>query len=177
MKHLLIDCETTGLIQNHLRPLAKQPFIIEFCGIIFDNEGAELKELSFLCDPGFPIDSTIQRITGLKPSDLSGQPKFAAFVAEVCQLLEDADVLVAHNLSFDRSMLELEFRRANVMPVWPAKLCCTVEQTEHLVGHRLKLNDLHQRLFDEPFAGGHRARTDVLALSRCYFELLRRDEI
>lgn len=177
MKHLLIDCETTGLIQNRLRPLAKQPFIIEFCGITFDDEGKELQELSFLCDPGFPIDSTIQRITGLKPSDLNGQPRFAAFGAEICQLLEAADVLVAHNLSFDRSMLELEFRRANVAPAWPATLCCTVEQTEHLAGHRLKLSDLHQRLFGEPFAGGHRARTDVLALSRCYFELLRRGEI
>lgn len=177
MRHLLIDCETTGLIKNHLLPLAEQPSIIEFCGIAFNDQGVELEELSFLCDPGFPIDSTIQRITGIRPSDLAGKPKFGEFSQEVCRLLSGADVLVAHNLSFDRSMLALEFKRLKIEPPWPAKLCCTVEQTEHLAGHRLRLGDLHQRLFGEPFAGGHRARTDVMALSRCYFELLKREEI
>ena len=36
------------------------------------------------------------------------------------------------------------------------------------------LQELHQKLFNEPFAAAHQALRDVRACSRCYFELKRR---
>ena len=59
---------------------------------------------------------------------------------------------------------------------WP-RLCCTVENTEWLHGHRLSLSALHEELFGEPFSGAHRARTDVAALTRCYLELVKRGDL
>ena len=76
-------------------------------------------------------------------------------------------------MSFDQEMIDIEAERLGQILRWQ-RLVCTVEQTVHLRGHRLSLSLLHQHLFDEPFAGAHRAKVDVAALIRCSVELHKR---
>lgn len=177
MKTLVFDTETTALISNSLVAEKAQPRIIEFYGALYDAEAQLIREVDFLCDPGIPISPEITKITGIRPEDVAGQQKFAHHAADVRELIEEADVAVAHNMSYDHAVVNFEMARLQSAVQWPADLVCTVEQTEHLRGHRLRLTDLHQELFGEPFTGAHRARVDVQALARCYFELVRRGEI
>lgn len=178
MKALIFDCETTGLIKNRLVPLDQQPRIIELFMHLVDNQSGEtLEELEFFCDPGIQIDSIITRITGIKPEQLRGQPAFRNFAPQVVEMIGKADALVAHNLSFDMAMVENDLKRAGHEAKWNHRLICTVEQTEWIRGHRLNLSALHEELFGEPFAGAHRARVDVDALTRCFLELVKRGEL
>ncbi len=179
MLAFIFDAETTGLVNNSLIPLDNQPRIIEFFGHLVDDETGEvIEELEFMCDPGVPIDHVITRITGIKQEQLDGQKPFSYHTIDMHRMIVKADAAVAHNLSFDMALLAFEFERDNKAVVnWPKRLICTVEQTEWMRGHRLSLGALHEELFGEPFAGAHRARHDVEALTRCYLELRKRGDL
>jgi DNA polymerase III epsilon subunit-like protein len=84
--------------------------------------------------------------------------------------------VIAHNLSYDRDMLNIEFQRLGHFIAWPPGLC-TVEQSVHYKGYRLNLTGLHEYLFGQPFAGAHRARPDVEALTRCCVEMFKRRDL
>jgi len=178
MRAFVFDTETTGLVKNSLIPLPSQPRIIEFFGNTVDDETGEvINEIEFICDPGIELPPEITRITGIKPEDIKGAGPFKQYAPQLCQILAEADAAVAHNLSFDRVLVECDCARAEIVPSWPNRMICTVEQTEWIKGHRLSLTDLHSELFGEPFKGAHRARHDVQALTRCYVELRKRGEI
>ncbi len=177
MKALIFDTETTGLVDNTAQSLDKQPHIIEFYGCIVEDDGTILEELEFLCDPQVPLEDIIIKITGLKDEDLKGQPLFKEKAALVKAFFAKADAAVAHNLNFDETMLGLEFQRIEDTLKMPERKICTVESTNHFMGHRLNMQKLHHHLFDEGFENGHRARVDVMALKRCYVELVKRGDI
>lgn len=177
MKTLIFDTETTDLRLPRIANPDKQPWIIEFYGCLIDENTWQIEqELDLLIDVPVTITSEITKITGITKSDLSGKPRFDAIAYDVKTLIESADRVVAHNCSFDVDMIDGEMVRCGKTVDWP-KQVCTVEQTEHLKGYRLKLTDLHEYLFDTGFKGAHRAREDVQALVRCYQELRERDEI
>lgn len=179
MRAIIFDTETSGLVENDLMPLDKQPYIIELCAFLVDDEvGPEpIEQLDFLCRPPVRLDPVITRITGLTDRDLADKPTFAEYMDAVRAFWSKADTVVAHNLPFDYAMLNFEFKRRNAALEWPAIKCCTVANTEHMAGHRLKLIELHKMLFDVTFESAHRARYDVAALARCWVELRKRGEL
>lgn len=177
MLAFIFDTETTGLVKNSLIPLDQQPRIIEFFGHLVDDDGDVKEELEFFCDPGQPLDPVITRITGIKQEDLNGAQPFGARAAQVKAAIEKADAVVAHNLSFDMSLVAFDCHRCGFDIRFPERLICTVEENEWIKGHRLKLMDLHEHLFGEGFPAAHRARNDVEALTRCYLELRKRGDL
>lgn len=179
MKFLVFDTETSGLIDSRRIPLNKQPEIIEFYGARIELKiGAAVEdELDLLIKPAKEISAEITRITGITNDDLKSAPHFAARSSEIQKFIEESDGVLAHNLSFDMEMTDIEFERLGIKLKWPARRICTVEQTMHLKGHRLGLMALHELLFKERFAEAHRARNDVAALIRCAVELAHRGEI
>lgn len=181
MKVFIFDTETTGLISNSMLPPEKQPFVIEFYGGLWEavpEEAPELfREVEFFAKPPVEIEEVITRITGITPEMLEGEKPFRDNLEAVLGIIAEADEVVAHNLSYDMAITNLEAVREGATISWPKVQTCTVEATEHLKGHRLNLSGLHEYLFGEPFAGAHRAKVDVEALAQCYFELVRRGEI
>lgn len=174
MKAVLFDTETTGLIDNSGRPLDKQPHVIEFSAVLIDHEFEVIEKLDFLINPGVKISKEITEITHITNEDLIGKPKFQDRLDEIRALFGKADIVVAHNLSYDMSMINFELQRLGVGIRWPEIKICTVEKTEYLKGHRLSLAALHELLFNETFSNAHRAANDVAALTRCYVELVKR---
>lgn len=177
MKTLVFDTETTDLVSNSLVPEKHQPHVIEFYGCIVDDGGDILEELDFMCNPGVPVTDTITRITGIKPEDVADAPPFAHFAPQVYELIRKSNAVVAHNLTFDMSVIDTEFSRLRMQAFWPNVRTCTVEATEWFCGYRLNLSALHEYLFKEPFAGAHRAKVDVMALVRCFNELRKRGDV
>lgn len=180
---LLFDTETSGLIFNHTVKLDQQPEVIEFYGCLADlsSEGQILKELDLLIKPSKPLSDkpnlgdkkSIIDITGITNEMLSDQPSFKQVADDICNLLENAPVVMAHNVSFDMEMIDLEFERLQRRVRWPTAIC-TVEATIYLKGTRLNLTNLHQWLFQAPFPDAHRAKPDTLAQLRCATELFKR---
>lgn len=173
---VVFDTETTGLVENRTLPLDRQPEVIEFYGATVDMaDGRIVGEFhSLICPSRRPIPVKTTQITGIKDADLDGQPPFKEVSESIFELLEKAPLIIAHNLSFDKDMIEIEGQRLDRKVAWgPGH--CTVEQTVHIKSHRLNMAALYQHLFDEAFVGAHRAKADVAALIRCVVELRRRE--
>lgn len=176
MKAFLYDTETTGLITNRKLKLDKQPHIIEFYGCLADlKKGKVLSEINTFIKPPDPslVTPEITRITGITYDDLKDAPPFASVAEDIFRTLEKSPILIAHNLSFDKEMIDIEAERLSRSVKWPKRLLCTVEQTVHIKGFRMNLSGLHEHLFGEPFAGAHRAKIDVDALMRCSVKLVK----
>jgi DNA polymerase III epsilon subunit-like protein len=181
---LVLDTETTGLVENRTIKVERLPEIIEFYGALVDlGTGIIQEELDTLIKPTIPLKDkpdfgskkTITEITGITNEMLANSPTFKVYAPKLKVFLESAPNIIAHNATFDQEMLAIEFARVNVPIKWP-RVICSVEQTIHLKGKRLTLSDLHAHLFGEKFADAHRAKVDVQALIRCCVELAKREE-
>lgn len=161
----VFDYETTGLNKHPQASLEYQAKPIEFAGIITD--GIEIiDQLEFICNPGQAIDEIITKITGLTNADLDDKPPFKHFVPELKSFFSQADVAVAHNLSFDTQIMQYAMARLGLGLddiCYPKRLCCTVEQTSPLYGYDRKLQDLYNELVGE-YTQKHRAMDDILML-------------
>lgn len=184
MKALVFDTETTGLFKfyhaSHTEPNKQGPYpwVIEFFGHVVEDDGTVLAEEDFLVRPGSLnlIDDVIQKITGITPDMVKDEPMFEAFADRVLELIRKAEALVAHNLSYDLRIMEVAYKRLGRYSEWVEatkgkRLICTVQESEPYKGHRMKLTDLHTHLMGEPFEGAHRARADVMGLTRCYLRM------
>lgn len=160
------DTETTGLTIHPDASIDKQPRVIEFGGIITDGESV-LKQLEFICDPEIMIEEIITKITGLTNETLEKQKPFNFFIPQLDAFFMDADVSIAHNLSFDRDMLRYDLARQNMSLAdisYPEIQCCTVEQTFHQLGRRAKLEELYNITTGQRYVQKHRALDDVMLL-------------
>lgn len=162
------DTETTGLLTSGLLELDKAPEIIEFMAMKIDLEtGETIKEYEFLCKPKRPVSEETTKITSITKEMLANEKPFSAYIDDVRDALENCDAVIAHNLAFDKEMVDIEMLRNNQSMVWPEQLICTVERSVPLKGYRISLKDLHKEFFGEEFSGAHRARNDVVALVKC----------
>lgn len=118
---LCLDTETTGL--NY-----KQDKVIEL-GIVafeFDPVTGEIFRISDRYsgfeDPGFALSQEVKEITGITDEMVRGEKFDDALVAS---LAEQADLVIAHNASFDRKFVEIRFPSFAAVP-W----ACTVSQID-----------------------------------------------
>lgn len=180
MKAFIFDTETDGLINNKIVRPEKWPRVIEFCGKVYDTEKKEVvKKFSNLIFSGRKVSKEVVEITGISDDMLEGAPRLQDVADKICDLIGECDLVCAHNLSYDKMVMELEAKRLDLPPFFKPeqRLFCTVENTEHYKGYRMNLNALHEHLFGEPFTGAHRAEVDVDALVRCFAEIYNRGEV
>jgi DNA polymerase-3 subunit epsilon len=176
VKTLVFDTETTGLIDNHVLRMDRQPEVIEFAGLLVDlDTGEPSEEYETMVRPQRSLDDKIKKITGIVDEDLRDKPRFSEVSSRIKALIEGSQAVLAHNLSFDMEMLDFEFERLGQSLTWPAIKICTIEQTSHLQGFRMNLSMLHQHLLGFRHVDAHRAMADVKALLRCAVELRRRE--
>lgn len=182
----LFDTETSGLIANGTMKLDKQPEIIEFYACVADLATGEIhREFETLIKPFRPLSlerkpgegKTTTEVTGITNEMLVDAPCFAQVADCIAEILIEAPVVIAHNLSFDYELVNLEFFRLRRTIPWPETHICTVEQTIWLKGYRLNMGALYELLFDETFVDAHRAKPDTMAMLRIAVELLKRDMI
>ena len=99
---VVVDLETTGL-----RPETSR--ICEI-GAVRIRELELGQEFQLLVDPGVPIGAAISALTGLRDTQLRGQPHPAIAVRRFLEFASDS-VLVAHNARFDLAFLDRETER------------------------------------------------------------------
>jgi DNA polymerase-3 subunit epsilon len=102
-------------------------------------------------------------------------------LAAIARDIDKASVLVAHNMEFDEKILGAEFLRAgypNIVELKERK--CTMQAATDYCrlpgqyGYKWpSLQELHLKLFRQPFKGAHDALVDIRACWRCYVELKR----
>lgn len=164
---LVFDTETTGIPKHPDAKDEVQPRIIEFGGVLVTETGEVLDEIDILINPQQPLEAIITKITGLTDEDLASQPTFAECAAQIRTFFERADVMLAHNLPFDSTLMELDLKRAGIKDwPWPKHSICTVQEHAEEWGRRPKLLELYEHYFGEPLDQKHRALDDVHALAK-----------
>ena len=186
---LIFDTETTGLPKSWAAPISDTdnwPRCIQIAWQLHDEMGNLIEHQDYLIQPdGFNIPYDAERIHGIS-TELAQQNgiQLKEMLEKFNSALSKAKFIVGQNVGFDVNILGCEFYRLgmetqlNKMPILDT---CT-EVTASLLklpggrGGKFKLptlTELHQYLFNEPFAEAHNATADVEATTRCFLELIR----
>ena len=163
---IFFDLETTGLPKAEGSDLDMQPKIIEFGAIKLDEGLVESDRIEFLCNPGYPLEPIITKITGIKDEDLKDEKPFIANYQRVCEFFLGEKTVVAHNLPFDRKILKFELERLDKLTKfpWPYEHICTVEIGEGVWGKKRKLGDIYAEISGKKIEGAHRSTADIEAM-------------
>lgn len=190
--YLIFDTETTGLPKNWNAPITDTdnwPRCIQIAWQLHDEMGNLIESQDYLVQPdGFNIPYDAEQIHGISTA-LAEQDGVS--LAEVLEkfnaALAKTKFVVGQNVGFDLNIMGAEFHRlsvANQLQELPILDTCT-EHTASLCkipggrGGKFKLptlTELHQFLFNLPFAEAHNATADVEATTRCFLELVRRKQ-
>lgn len=186
-KYVFFDTETTGLPRNWKAPttdLANWPRLVQIAWESYDSNGGKMSEESFIIKPeGFIIPNDSAKVHGISTdrAEKEGMP-LADVLKKFRDLVNDAEILVAHNMSFDEKIIGAEFLRKNMPNILDSKKkICTMEKSTNLCalpgsyGFKWpKLAELHQKLFGTDFEEAHNAAVDIRATARCFWEMKRR---
>ena len=151
-----LDTETTGF-----GPTAR---ILEIAAVIFEG-GKIIREWSALLFPK-DVDWGSEKVQGalkvnkLTYDQLVGKPSFEEILPDL--LLEfDCDHWVAHNMNFDRQMIDQELARIGQPVLAPRRLSiCTLQLERHFGSKRNKLGEVAAR-YQVPQDDAHRAVVDA----------------
>jgi len=184
--YLFFDTETTGLPLNWKAPvtnLNNWPRMVQLAYLYYNAEGNKIDSGDYIIKPeGFTIPADVSRIHGITTKRAFEEGReLRTVLQEFNQLIDEAVVLVAHNMNFDEKILGAEFLRMGMKNPIPAKQkICTMESTTRFCGlpgpygyKWPKLSELHRKLFGCDFEEAHNAAVDITATAKCFWELRR----
>ena len=187
--YLIFDTETTGLPKRWDAPITDTnnwPRCVQIAWQLHDEMGKIIENQDYLINPeGYNIPYDAERIHGISTELAQTQGILLEDVLQKFNIaLSKTKFIVGQNLGFDINIMGCEFHRLGIestMSTMPVLDTCT-EITASLLklpggrGGKFKLptlTELHQYLFNKPFAEAHNATADVEATTRCFFELIR----
>lgn len=150
----IVDLETTGT-----RPALDR--VTEIA--VIEVQGFEVTgEWSTLVNPGIPLPSEIQALTGITQQMVEDAPRFADLAEALHERLAGR-VFIAHNARFDYGFLRHEFERAGIR--FNAKTVCSVRLSRRLYAGKGR-HDLDSVIARHGIAcsARHRAMGDADAL-------------
>lgn len=205
MKIIVFDTETSGLPKSKLispNTIHLWPFIVQFSYIIFDTETnvilksydaiVKVKPYNIISKDSIKFHGITQDISELKGINID------KVLIEFMDDLENADMIVAHNIEFDLNMLRVEILRlvqtdCDVSVRENMELClaaiinknnlyCTMRESidlckiekENSRGTYYKfptLTELHKHLFNVEPKHLHNSFHDILCTIRCFIKM------
>lgn len=187
---LFFDTETTGLPKNWKAPASdvnNWPRLIQFAWQLYDVNGNLLESNSSIIKPdNFVIPKESSNIHGIttERAYVEGE-NLNQVLDKFKRNLDKANLIIAHNMSFDEKVLGAEFYRLhNYNPLTKIEKLCTMQLSTNICkidgtyGYKWpKLEELHYFLFKKGFDNAHDAEADIQATADCYFELKKRELI
>jgi len=206
MKVLIFDTETTGLPQTKIinqETLDKWPHIVQFSFIMFDTDTSIIKFEDFIIklpdnikisQDSINIHGITKEISNEKGIDISSA------INTFFEYLEEAELLVGHNVSFDINILYIELLRIiykkehSQEEIFDFKtklhklsnyknIYCTMQESIDLCAIKKvnkkgeeynkfpKLIELHEKLFGTIPKNVHNSFVDILVTLRCFMQL------
>lgn len=186
---LFFDTETTGFLDDRL-PIdhEAQPYIVQLAAQLCQDDGAPVAGFCFIVDPGIPIPeraAAVHGITDVKAVQFGVSAEFA--LSAFTHLYQRADLVCAHNIKFDKGILEVAIARhyGKTMPL-RKPLFCTMEAASPVIKlpptekmraagfdkpKPPKLEECIKHFFNEELDGAHDAMVDLTACRRVYLHL------
>lgn len=195
MKVLVFDTETTGLPKTFKTTIFETdnwPYIVQLSWILYDTKTHTLlncQDHLILCPIEIPPEST--KIHGIKNSYTKRKGVTIDYAMDLFHAdVHLSDMIVAHNVSFDKSMCMVECIRLKrphpfidldkgiTKPMYCTMMesksfCNLIRPYKYNDGTYVKfpkLTELHDALFGYTPKGAHNAMADVLICLRCYMK-------
>ena len=190
MRILFLDTETTGLPEGKnisLYHTQKWPYVIQLSYIIFDTE---MNEVVHTFDSVIKLDDSVD--ISEKSISMHGITKersqeegvnMSHALIELNENLKETDLIVGHNISFDKQIMIVENIRHNTFSLFPKKhVFCTMKEYKNFCDIKKKradgttyakyptLCELYEKLFDSEPSNLHNSYVDVLVCARCYLQ-------
>jgi DNA polymerase-3 subunit epsilon len=185
--YMIIDCETTGLPGNWKAPISNLdmwPRAVQIAWSRYDLADRHVASKSHIIRPeGFTIPEAAQRVHRITTERaLAEGRQLAAVLREFRAAANESEIIVAHNLKFDESVISAECLRMGIVPPFSGKIrVCTMVGTTEFCGIRgpygykwPSLSELYWKLFESRYEEAHDAGADVAACAQCFFELKKR---
>lgn len=189
-KYLFFDTETTGLPRNYKAPvtdLNNWPRLVQLAYVVCDEEENEIIRVNQIIKPqGFTIPEEVSKLHGITHEKAIREGiELSTALTEFANWANEANFLVAHNISFDEKIMGAEFIRNKMSDSIERsqKICTMQASTDYCripgpYGYKWpNLQQLHTTLFGLGFGDAHNAAADVDATLKCFFELKRLGEI
>ena len=199
MKVLVFDTETTGLPIGYnpsITETEKWPHILQISFILYDDDTnaiLEIKDNIISIDNSIEISEKSIEIHGLTRTKCNKKGiMIKDALIEFNNALQKADLVVGHNISFDKRVVMVECIRQN-MPQYFTRFgyrkpeyctmkmnteLCAIEKINVKTGEKYfkypNLSELHEKLFGNNPKGTHDSMADILICIRCC-EKIRND--
>ncbi|MBL6448689.1 DNA polymerase III subunit alpha [Fulvivirga sp. 29W222] len=188
--YLIFDTETTGLPHNYSAPITdldNWPRLVQIAWQLHDNKGNLLSSQNFIVKPeGFTIPYNSEKVHGISTKRaLEEGHKLEEVLNIFSKDLENAQVVIGHNIDFDNRIVGTEYVRVGQSDqghglleknkIDTAEVSTEFCQLQGGIGGRLKapkLIELHEKLFGSKFNDAHDAAYDVDATAKCFFGLI-----
>lgn len=187
---LFFDTETTGFPRSNLPPEhPSQPHLVQLAALLADDDGTERGVFSVVIKPdGWTIPDEAESVHGIDTATAErvGIPLKHA-VSGFMGMFQVANLLVAHNIDFDRRIMGYALARCKA--TWGGiDTFCTMAASTPIVNlpptDRMvaagytkpkspKLGEAYQHFFGRELEGAHDALVDVRACRDVFFELRR----
>lgn len=154
LKFCVIDLETTGGNPDTEK-------IIEIGMVKIENRKIT-EERSFLVNPMKEIPDFVQKLTGIRKSDVEHSPLIEEVIDEIIEFIGDT-ILVAHNTSFDIPFLNGVLKKLQ-RPTLENKVICTNIMTKYMIPDIMSSNlNYMSQIFNIHHSQAHRAIEDARA--------------
>tara|TARA_A100001015_G_C14904201_1_gene677615 strand:- start:551 stop:1213 length:663 start_codon:yes stop_codon:yes gene_type:complete len=186
MKILVIDTETTGLPKRNtsIYKTNHWPFIIQLSFILFDtnslniiykfNEYIKISENISISEDSIKIHKITKDIINSYGINIQHALTNLNLILEMC------DLIIGHNISFDKQMLMVEFIRNNILSNLSCQkyFCtmkkytniCKISKSTSLTQYKYpKLSELYKTIFIMSPQELHNSYNDILICLRCYY--------
>jgi DNA polymerase III epsilon subunit-like protein len=200
MKVLVFDTETTGLPEQNVSILNtnKWPYIVQLSFIYYDSENNNIIEY-YDTIIKLPEKITIPEecikihsITNEKMREKGINIERA--LKKFNDTLKDCDIVVGHNISFDKRMIMVECIRNKISQYFTRGQnkkpeFCTMKNSKNICKIKMinfkgeeyfkspKLSELYSFIFKEEPKNLHNSFVDVLLCLRCYFAIIENRDI
>jgi DNA polymerase III epsilon subunit-like protein len=186
VKVLFYDTETTGLPnRNRAFSFPAQPHVAQLAYLLDDTDHGMIEEADLLIQPydkHWTMSPESLAIHGKTREMCEGGLPLPDVMDRFVDACAEADVLICHNVSFDRLLDPLIEARTifegkpHVCTMLAAMPVCKLPP-KNGKGKGFKwptLQETHLFLFGEQFDGAHDAMADISATRRCFIELCER---
>jgi DNA polymerase III epsilon subunit-like protein len=183
MSIIVFDTETTGLLAVSAADLDYQPYLVELVAMKL-NQNPEgvlvlVDKLHVRCKPPIPIPLEAVKVHNITDEMIKDEGPFSSVYLEIANFFLGCNMLVGHNLNYDKMVLWYELVRIGKQLnfPWSIRGVDTAEVSAQYYGHRKNLLDLYIHLFGVGFADAHSANADCARTMDCFIEMNRREMI
>ena len=187
--YIFFDTECNGLPRDKnlsISATSNWPRMIQLAWLVTDEQGSILKSQShIICPQGFIITDEVEELTGITTSRAKSEGNnLRTVLNEFMDDLVDAELVIGHNIDFDKHVLGCELYREGLDydALFNKESVCTMQRSTNFCaipnpnsyygGYKWpKLEELYQKLFNTTLSNAHDALSDVEATRKCYFEL------